>query len=111
MHNQELEIKNANDQIIALQEQVQHLALMLVDNSFIDTKSRNAKTSVQNNIRSAVFYPRTCKEARDSGLPEFQESGMYWIDPDGLGIGDGVIYVYCDMSSGKHNKFLCSLQR
>jgi hypothetical protein len=25
-------------------------------------------------------------------------SGMQWIDPDGQGIGDDPIYVYCDMS-------------
>lgn len=30
-----------------------------------------------------------------------KDSGMYWIDPDGLGIGDGPIYVYCDMKTGK----------
>ena len=51
---------------------------------------------------SAVFSPRTCLEARESGLPEFEASGMYWIDPDGIGIGDGAIYVHCDMTTGKN---------
>lgn len=48
-------------------------------------------------LKSAV--PRTCREARaaDPSL----SSGMYWIDPDGQGVGDGPIYVYCDMTSGK----------
>jgi hypothetical protein len=29
------------------------------------------------------------------------QSGMHWIDPDGQGVGDNPIYVYCDMTSGK----------
>jgi hypothetical protein len=32
----------------------------------------------------------------DPSLP----SGMHWIDPDGEGVGDDPIYVYCDMTSG-----------
>lgn len=43
--------------------------------------------------------PRTCREAQ-SGDPTLR-SGMYWIDPDGQGIGDSPIYVYCDMAKGK----------
>ncbi|EFX87243.1 hypothetical protein DAPPUDRAFT_97326 [Daphnia pulex] len=27
-------------------------------------------------------------------------SGMYWIDPDGQGVGDDPIYVHCNMASG-----------
>ena len=42
---------------------------------------------------------RTCRElhAADPTLP----SGMQWIDPDGQGVGDSPIYVYCDMKTGK----------
>ncbi len=45
---------------------------------------------------------RTCREllAADPSLT----SGMYSIDPDGQDIGDGPIYVYCDMTNGKHHK-------
>lgn len=41
---------------------------------------------------------RTCRETRaaDPSLT----SGMYWVDPDGQGIGDDPIYVYCDMTTG-----------
>ena len=41
---------------------------------------------------------RTCHETRLSDLT--LSSGMYWIDPDGQGIGDDPIYVYCDMATG-----------
>ena len=46
--------------------------------------------------RSSVS--RTCQELRaiDPSLP----SGMYWIDPDGQGVGDDAIYVQCDMTLG-----------
>jgi hypothetical protein len=50
------------------------------------------------------FY-RTCAELRatDRSIP----SGMQWIDPDGLGVGENPIHVYCDMSTGKLNLFFC----
>lgn len=51
----------------------------------------------------AVLLPRTCIEALQSGLPEFRESGMYWIDPDGVGVGEPAMYVFCDMTSGKQS--------
>ena len=56
--------------------------------------------SAANQRSTGVFVPRTCQEARDSGLTEFKNSGMYWIDPDGLGIGNGPIYVHCNMTNG-----------
>jgi hypothetical protein len=49
---------------------------------------------------------RTCAEIRamDVSIP----SGMQWIDPDGKGVGETPIYVYCDMTTGKMN--LCFLR-
>jgi hypothetical protein len=47
----------------------------------------------------STAMPRTCREARLSN-PALS-SGMYWIDPDGQGVGDDPISVYCDMASGK----------
>ncbi len=52
---------------------------------------------IQSNGKSGI--PRTCRELRAAN-PSLS-SGMQFIDPDGQGIGDDPIYVYCDMSSGK----------
>jgi hypothetical protein len=58
----------------------------------------NLKIPVQSTGSSKSGTPRTCKELRviDPSLP----SGMYSIDPDGQGVGENPIYVYCDMTSG-----------
>jgi hypothetical protein len=57
--------------------------------------------SIQSTGRSGI--PRTCRELRaaDPSL----SSGMHWIDPDGQGVSDNPIYVYCDMTSGEILKF------
>ena len=47
--------------------------------------------------KTAIY--RTCRESR-SADPSLS-SGMYWIDPDGVGVGDDPIYVYCNMTTGK----------
>ena len=47
-------------------------------------------------MRNAIF--RTCKELHQAD-PSLN-SGMYWIDPDGQGVGDDPIYVHCDMTTG-----------
>ena len=41
---------------------------------------------------------RTCREIL-AAYPALN-SGMYWIDPDGQGVGDDAIYVHCDMTTG-----------
>lgn len=59
------------------------------------------KINSQTNKKSIGMH-RTCREARlaDPSLT----SGMHWIDPDGQGVGDDPIYVYCDMITGfKHD--------
>ena len=52
----------------------------------------------QPKIGKSASFPRTCRELRsyDPSL----NSGMHWIDPDGQGVGDDPIYVYCDMTKG-----------
>lgn len=56
----------------------------------------NGAVARQSSGRSGI--PRTCLEAHliDPSI----SSGKYWIDPDGQGVGDAPIYVYCDMTSG-----------
>ena len=49
--------------------------------------------------RTAIF--RTCRELRQAD-PSLS-SGMYWIDPDGQGVGDDPIYVECDMTTGPYD--------
>ena len=41
---------------------------------------------------------RTCREIL-AAYPAVN-SGMYWIDPDGQGVGDDAIYFHCDMTTG-----------
>jgi hypothetical protein len=56
----------------------------------------NVENAIESTGRSGI--PRTCRELRadNPSLP----SGMHWIDPDGQGVGDDPIYVYCNMASG-----------
>ena len=42
---------------------------------------------------------RTCHDVRTADPSLI--SGMYWIDPDGQGVGDDPISVYCNMLTGK----------
>ena len=53
--------------------------------------------------RNAIF--RKCRELHQTD-PSLN-SGMYWIDPDGQGIGDDPIYVECDMTTGSCNYIVC----
>ena len=59
--------------------------------------ANNRQNVIQSSGKSGI--PRTCRELRAAN-PSLS-SGMQWIDPDGQGIGDDPIYVYCNMSSGK----------
>ena len=63
--------------------------------------AKNRQNIIQSSGKSGI--PRTCRELRAAN-PSLA-SGMQWIDPDGQGIGDDPIYVYCDMSSGKFRHF------
>ena len=53
---------------------------------------------MRNSIRAQSDMRRTCSEIK-SANPNLN-SGMYWIDPDGQGVGDDAIYVQCDMTLG-----------
>lgn len=101
----ELETKNVRLEF-KIQEQEKLLKYLLQQTSdrpvpVADSLSlpNNFKSAVQSTGSKSETPARTCKELRaiDPSLP----SGMYSIDPDGQGVGDNPIYVYCDMTSGK----------
>lgn len=67
-------------------------------------KSINATNSVSKSIVESTAknsMQQTCHEIRLAD--PILTSGMYWIDPDGQGVGDDPIYVYCDMTTGKYS--------
>lgn len=59
------------------------------------------KELTKKNVGITITEPtyKTCREIQlaDPSLP----SGLYWIDPDGQGVGDDPIQVHCDMVTGK----------
>jgi hypothetical protein len=97
----QLEAKNSQLEIKVQQQESILISLLVQTNqseSAIGSKSisNNHQTVIQSTGINGI--PRTCRELRaaDPSLP----SEMYWIDPDGQGVGDNPIYVYCDMLSG-----------
>jgi hypothetical protein len=101
----QLEAKNVQLEV-KIQDQERRLTSLLEAAELpVSTDSKlfpvNKESSIQSNGRSGI--PRTCRELRaaDPSL----SSGMHWIDPDGQGVGDDPIYVYCDMTSGEILKF------
>jgi hypothetical protein len=96
----ELEGRNAQLEI-KVQEQETILISLLVPTNQSESSPKfnlNNRQSVIQSTGKMSGTPRTCRELRMSNpsLP----SGMQWIDPDGQGVGDDPIYVYCDMTSG-----------
>ena len=49
-------------------------------------------------LQLGISKPRNCEEIRLKDSTK--ESGMYWIEPDGHGIGDDPIHVFCNMTTG-----------
>jgi hypothetical protein len=90
-----------------VQEQETILNFLLQENELpvSSTVSKSIENYRQNVIQSSgkSGIPRTCRELRAAN-PSLA-SGMQFIDPDGQGLGDDPIYVYCDMSSGKFSSF------
>ena len=96
-------------QLEELKFKVQHLENVLMEReNERRTSSHNAAPSTlqgteanvrgkQAGQRNAMF--RTCRELHLAD--PLLNSGMYWIDPDGQGVGDEPIYVECDMTTGQ----------
>ncbi len=101
----QLEAKNVQLEV-KIQEQERILTSLLEPAELPDsTDSKLFPVKKEISIRSTgkSGIPRTCRQlqATDPSL----SSGMHWIDPDGQGVGDDPIYVYCDMTSGEIIKF------
>ncbi len=101
----QLEAKNVQLEVI-IQDQERRLTSLLEAAELpVSTDSKLFPVKKEISIRSTgkSGSPRTCRElqATDPSL----SSGMHWIDPDGQGVGDDPIYVYCDMTSGQIVKF------
>lgn len=105
-------MKNVNQQalkearLLELELKVQHLENKLTEQKKDCKKSETIQSALQGtenllekqvSNRNAIF--RTCRELHQAD-PSLN-SGMYWIDPDGQGVGDDPIYVECDMTTGK----------
>ncbi|XP_046645838.1 uncharacterized protein LOC124336182 [Daphnia pulicaria] len=96
----QLEAKNVKLEV-KIQDQERRLTSLLEAAELpVSTDSKLFPVKKEISIRSTgkSGSPRTCRElqATDPSL----SSGMHWIDPDGQGVGDDPIYVYCDMTSG-----------
>ena len=87
------------------QETILNFLLQANELPISSTVSKSIENYRQNRIQSngKSGIPRTCRELRAAN-PSLA-SGLQWIDPDGQGIGDDPIFVYCDMSSGKFRHF------
>ncbi|XP_046646959.1 uncharacterized protein LOC124337002 [Daphnia pulicaria] len=88
-----LEAKN-----VELETKVQHHDILVEKFARLEIALQQAESQRTSQLSVKNSMPRTCREARaaDPSL----SSGMYWIDPDGQGVGDDPIYVYCDMAKG-----------
>ena len=91
-------------QIEALERRIEQLEMFSHDiqqkKSFTSNKSvpENVGINRQSTGKSAI--PRTCHDIREAHPS--QTSGMYWIDPDGQGVGDDPIVVFCNMTAGSN---------
>ncbi|KAK4004506.1 hypothetical protein OUZ56_006240 [Daphnia magna] len=92
----ETQMKQKDREYIILAEKIAQLERTRSGRSSGNLVVNDGAIARQLSGRSGI--PRTCLEAHliDPSL----SSGKYWIDPDGQGVGDAPIYVYCDMTSG-----------
>ena len=101
----EEENSQLKETVTQLKIKIEQQDSILKDLQHLRQTNRGSKLSTRNialenpSIGKSAAIPRTCREARLSN-PALT-SGMYWIDPDGQGVGDEPISVFCDMISGK----------
>ena len=78
--------------LMALQIQQPIISQSIHSDDIVAIKDNDNRISVKNSVL------RTCRETRAADPSLI--SGKYWIDPDGQGVGDDPIYVYCNMATG-----------
>ena len=97
--NVQLEVKNVQlEAKVEEQEKILNFLLQMTELPVSAGGSFTNNRQIQSKLGKISGIPRTCRELKAMN-PSFA-SGMQWIDPDGQGIGDDPIYVYCDMSTG-----------
>ena len=84
------------EQTVRLQQQ----QIQILQEKLNTTNGIQAKTAsrVQRQVQISPAVGRTCHELR-AASPAIT-SGYYWIDPDGVAVGDKAIRVYCNMTNG-----------
>ena len=63
----------------------------------LETELEDLRSNVESFLQNGIQF-KSCVEMRQAN--PFLKSGFFWIDPDGHGIGDDPINVYCDMDKG-----------
>jgi hypothetical protein len=66
-------------------------------------KSVPQNTEISRKSREKSSIPRTCHDIRKAHPS--QSSGIYWIDPDGQGVGEDPIVAFCNMTTGTKQKY------
>ena len=97
--NLEAKVKRLEANVTTLETKVRHQESLL-------SAHLKSQSQVQKHPRQVAIH-RTCHETRAANAS--LASGMYWIDPDGRGVGDDPIHVFCDMKTGKINVNVSSI--
>ena len=60
------------------------------------TKKQNSKAKKQESKSDLLLYFNYYHHTKSS-----RQSGEYWVDPDGVGVGSPPVRVHCDMRGGQ----------
>ncbi|EFX76551.1 Cntnap2 protein [Daphnia pulex] len=89
-------------QLEALERRIEQLELFSHDlqqrKCPTTNKSVPQNTEISRQSREKSSIPKTCHDIRVAHPS--QTSGMYWIDPDGQGVGEDPIVAFCNMTTG-----------
>ena len=88
----EEKVQRQENLLMALQIQQPIISKSVYSDNIVAINDDDNRISVKNSVL------RTCRETRAADPSLI--SGKYWIDPDGQGVGDDPIYVYCNMATG-----------